>query len=221
MYKIFSIDDEKEVLPGYSPEKANDFHTESARNANKKFDQELKKIKNKKVILMCGGSASGKTEFVAKFCPIESDDQQDEIQGIVFDSTLPREEGAKIKIANIKKSGNIPIICFIVPHSLTRCFKAFHERERKIPESEFFKTHSGARKVALEIAKNTDIEILIYYNLLPEEALELENKSQIMIDNNDLRFVEISFESRSEMISFLEKEQISEEEIKALIINGR
>ena len=45
MYKIISIDEEKESLPEYSPEKAYDFHVKSSKNANKKFDQELKKTK--------------------------------------------------------------------------------------------------------------------------------------------------------------------------------
>ena len=77
-----------EVALVYSPEKANDFHYDSAKNANKKFDQELKQIKgqNKKVILMCGGSASGKTEFIAKFCPTENDDASKEKSGDVFGS---------------------------------------------------------------------------------------------------------------------------------------
>lgn len=213
MYKIISIDDEKESLPGYSPEKADDFHTESARSANKKFDQELRKIKNKEVVLMCGGSASGKTEFIAKFCPTEGEN----FEGLVFDSTLPSEKGAEIKIKNIKKSGNIPVICFVLPFSLTRCFRAFHKRDRKIPESRFFETHSGARKVALWIAKNhPEIEILIFYNHLSEEIPD-ENFS----DSDGFGFTKISFDNRNEMISFLEKEQCSEEEIKALITNGR
>lgn len=218
MYKIISIDDEKESLPGYSPENAGDFHAESARSANKKFDQELRKIKNKEVVLMCGGSASGKTEFIAKFCPVEGEN----FEGIIFDSTLPSEKGAEIKIKNIKKSGNIPVIYFILPSSLTRCFRAFHKRDRKIPESEFFKTHSGARRVALWIAKNyPEVKICLYYNRLLEEVIESEKNPQIVIDEGDLGFVEISFEGRSELILFLEKEQFSEEEIAILIAKGR
>lgn len=221
MYKVISIDEEKEFLPGYSPENADNFHVESAKKANKKFEQELKKIRNKKVILMCGGSASGKTEFIAKFCPTESENPSDEISGIVFDSTLPTEKGAKIKIKKILKSKNVPVICFILPFSLTRCLRAFHERDRKIPESKFFKTHSGARKVALSIAKNhPEIELLIYYNRLISEA-KLDGDSQIVAGENGLGFVEISFDNKNEMISFLEKEQCSEEEIKALIINEK
>lgn len=200
-------------MPGYTPENAVIFHAESARVANKKFDQELKKIKNKEVVLMCGGSASGKTEFIAKFCPTT----EGEVDGLVFDSTLPNEKGAEIKIKNVKRSDNIPVICFILPFSLTRCFRAFHKRDRKIPESRFFETHSGARRVALWIAKHyPEIEILIFYNHLSEEVSDKN-----FCDSDGFGFTRISFDNRDEMISFLEKEQCSEEEIKALIINGR
>lgn len=222
MYKVISIDEEKESIPGYSPGNAEDFHAESAKNANKKFDQELKKIKNKKVILMCGGSASGKTEFIAKFCPTENYRQSEEVSGIVFDSTLPTEEGAKVKIKKILKSKNVPVVCFILPYSLSRCLRAFHERDRKIPESKFFETHSGARKVALWIAKHyPEIELLIYYNRLIEEAGGSDGDLQISDNEYGLGFVEISFDNKNEMISFLEKSQCSEEEIQTLIINGK
>lgn len=221
MYKIISIDEEKESLPGYSPKKAHDFHVNSSKNANKKFDQELKKIKNKKVILMCGGSASGKTEFIAKFCPLETVEES-EIVGVVFDSTLATESGAEIKIRNIRKFGNIPVVCLILPYSLSRCLKAFHQRDRKIPESRFFETHCGARRVSLWIAKNyPDIEILIYYNRLIEEADKSDGDSKIAKIEDGLGFALISFENRGELIAFLEKSQYSEEEIKTLIINGK
>jgi len=198
MYKVISIDEEKEFLPGYSPENADSFHSESAKIANKKFGQELKKIKNQKVILMCGGSASGKTEFIAKFCPTEGE----EIDGLVFDSTLPSEKGAEIKIKNIKKSGNIPVIYFILPFSITRCFRAFHKRDRKIPESRFFETHSGARKVALWVAQNyPEVEILIFYNHLSEE---ISDKN--FGDSDGFGFTRIFFDNRNKMTSFLKKE---------------
>jgi hypothetical protein len=110
--KIISIDELKKALPGYAPEKADIFHIESAKLANKLFDQELKKIKNQEVVLMCGGSASGKSEFIEKFFITEK------FEGIIFDSTLANIEGTKIKIKEIKKSGNVPIVCFILPDDL-------------------------------------------------------------------------------------------------------
>jgi len=216
MFKLISIDDEKELIVGYNPENADNFYEQSAKIANKKFDTELKKIKgqNKKVVLMCGGSASGKTEFIEKFCPTENEGE--EIEGIIFDSTLSTTEGAKVKIDKILKSKNIPIICLILPYNLSRCLRAFHGRERKIPEKRFFETHSGGRKVALWIAKNFEnVDLLIYYNLLANEAKEID--VEIDDEDNGQGFAEISFENKFEMINFLENSQYLEDEIKNLI----
>jgi hypothetical protein len=218
MYRIVSIDEEKESLLGYSPDKADDFHIESAKSANKKFDQELKKIKNKKVILMCGGSASGKTEFIEKFCPTIKIDENDDLEGIVFDSTLATENGAETKIRNIKKSGNIPIVCLILPISLRDSFSAFCKRDRKIPETKFYETHSGARKVALFLAqKYLDVEMLVYVNSYDRGNLE----------ENELSFARVDFEdsaennAKEELINFLQQNQFSEEEILQLVIENK
>lgn len=218
MFKVVSIDEEKESIKGYSPKDANKFHIESAKTANKKFDQELKKIKNKKVILMCGGSASGKTEFIEKFCPIFDEKKNENLEGIVFDSTLATENGAETKIRNIKKSGNIPIICLILPISLRDSFSAFCKRDRKIPETKFYETHSGARKVALFLAqKYLDVEILVYVN-----SYDLGN-----LEENELFFARVDFEdstkdnARKELIDFLQQNQFSEEEILQLVIENK
>jgi hypothetical protein len=203
--QIISIDELKKALPNYSPEKADDFHTESAKLANKLFDQELKKIKNKKVVLMCGGSASGKSEFIEKFLTKD-------FEGIVFDSTLSNKEGAEIKINNIKKSGNIPIICLILPDNFRRCFSAFNKRDRKIPEIRFFETHCGAREVALFLAEQyQEIEFLIYQN-----SYQPQNKEE-----DQLAFSLIEFGTKKEMINFLKQNQYSKEEIKKLIVENK
>ncbi len=203
LLKIISIDELKKALPGYSPEKADEFHAESAKLANKLFDQELKKIKNQKVVLMCGGSASGKSEFIEKFLIA------DKFDGIIFDSTLSKIDGTKIKIKKIKKSGNTPIVCFILPDDLKRCFAAFNKRDRKIPETRFLQTHFGARQVALWLAKeNPEIEILIYQNSYQPENLK----------EDQLSFSLLEFETKKEAINFLEEKQISEEEIEKLIM---
>lgn len=202
--KIISIDELKKALPGYTPEKADNFHSESAKIANKLFDQELKKIKNQDVVLMCGGSASGKSEFIEKFFITEK------FEGMIFDSTLSTFEIAKIKIKEIKKSGNVPVICFILPDDLKRCFSAFNKRDRKIPESRFYETHSGARKVALWISENyPEIEILIYQNSYQPKNLE----------EDLLSFALLEFEEAQERIVFLKRSQFSEEEIRELIIS--
>jgi len=62
---VIDIDKIKELFPGYSPDRASEFHCDSAKEADKIFNIELKKEpKGRNIILMCGGSASGKTEFV-------------------------------------------------------------------------------------------------------------------------------------------------------------
>ncbi len=143
----------------------------------------------------------------------------DDIEGVVFDSTLPSEKGAEIKIKQIIKSNNIPTVCFLLPRSLSRCLRAFHKRDRKIPESEFFKTHSGARKAVLYIANNhPEVEILIYYNHLPEE-IGAENK--LGVESESFKFEEIIFDNKKDMITFLEREQCSEDEIKNLTSHNR
>lgn len=225
MFKVISIDEEKEFLPGYLPEKADDFHIESAKTANKKFDSELKKIKNKKVILMCGGSASGKTEFVEKFCPIFDEKKNENLEGLIFDSTLATELGAKIKIEKIIKSKNIPVICFVLPQNLRRCFKAFQNRERKVPKNRFFETHNGSRKTALWIVKNyPEVEILIYTNKLVDKSdikynLEkelFENKSSLKVDLSsvELKYYLTKFGSKKEVLEFLESIQFSVKELE-------
>ncbi len=153
---------------------------------------------------MCGGSASGKTEFIEKFFITEN------FNGIIFDLTSSNIDGMKIKISKIKKSKNIPIICFIYPDDLKRCFTAFHNRSRKIPEHRFYQTHSGARRVMLWLAKeHPSIEIFIYQNSYQPENLE----------EDQLSFGLIKFYDRKEMIDFLEKNQYSDEEIKELLTN--
>lgn len=64
MTLVISADEIKKELPDYSPEKAESFHRESARLADKNFEIALKESTFKEVILLCGGTASGKTEFL-------------------------------------------------------------------------------------------------------------------------------------------------------------
>lgn len=203
--KIISIDELKKALPEYSPQKADEFHRKSAKIADKLFDQELKKIKNQKVVLMCGGSASGKSEFIEKFFITEK------FGGLIFDSTLSKIDGAEIKIKKIKKSGNSVVICLILPDDLRRCFAAFNKRDRKIPEDRFYETHCGSRQVAAFLAKEfLEIEILVY-----ESLYEFGSEK-----NDPLFFREKLFRNRREMINFLERNLLSKEEIKTKIIEA-
>lgn len=146
MATVISADEIKKQIPSYSPEKAEVFHRESARLADKLFSQELKKSKHKSVILLNGGTASGKSEFLST--------QLKNKKCIVFDATLSTQLGAEIKLKQILKAKKRPIIYAIIPDDLKRAFIAFLSRDRKFGDSHFYKTHSGSRKTLLWIALN-------------------------------------------------------------------
>jgi len=105
---IISADEIKKNLKGYNPEKVEKFHTESAKIADKNFIKYLNNKDFNNVLLLCGGTASGKTELISEYLV----DRED---SIIFDGTLSTTEGAKIKIKNIEKKNKRPIICFSFP----------------------------------------------------------------------------------------------------------
>ncbi len=152
MAVIISADEIKKSLPNYSPAKAEEFHSVSAKKADKEFASVLKTSSINKVVLLNGGSASGKTEFLMT--------QLGNRQYIIFDGTLQTPEGARIKIEKIIKSGKEPVIFSVIPDDLGRAFSAFLHRDRRFSSSHFYRTHSGSRKTLLWISENfPDLEI--------------------------------------------------------------
>ena len=91
---IIEIDAYKKKIPGYDPNKPDVWHRESAKLADLDFRKALKNPRYKRVILMCGGSASGKSEFVSSNLKGK--------KAIVYDGTLSSIEGVKVKIRNIR-----------------------------------------------------------------------------------------------------------------------
>jgi hypothetical protein len=87
---IISADDIKQTIPGYEPSRSHEFHRESARLADKAYEQGLKTRSEPEVILLSGGAASGKTEYVSVYLHNKA--------AIILDGTLPSLEGARIKI---------------------------------------------------------------------------------------------------------------------------
>src|SRR3990167_212368 len=151
---VISADEIKKDLPNYSPNKAEEFHHESATKADKLFTKALKEKSHSEVILLNGGTASGKTEFL--------DTQLRYRDYIILDATLSTELGTKNKIRQIVKAGKTPVIYSVIPDDLKRAFVAFLNRDRKFSDVYFYQTHSGSRKTILWIAKNyPDIEIVI------------------------------------------------------------
>jgi hypothetical protein len=193
---IIAADEIKKELPNYSPDKAESFHRESARQADKLFTKALKEPSYKKVILLSGGTASGKTEFLATHL-IDQD-------CIIMDATLSTELGAKNKIRQIMKAGKTPIIYLVIPDDLPRAFIAFLNRERKFSDTHFYKTHSGSRKTVFWISQfYQDIEINI---------IESSYTS-----NRKLQFSKVVFGNRRKLIHFLAFIQKTENDIINLL----
>ena len=193
---VISADEIKKQLPDYFPEKAEIFHRESARLADKLFSQELKKRKYKYVILLNGGTASGKSEFLST--------QLKNKRCIVFDATLSTQLGAEIKLKQILKAKKQPIIYAVIPDDLRRAFVAFLSRDRKFSDSHFYKTHCGSRKTLLWIAKNyPEIEInIVESSYTPDQKLQ---------------FIQVEFENRQKLIDYLTSKQLTENDIIQII----
>jgi hypothetical protein len=195
---IISADEIKKTLPGYDPGHSEEFHSTSAKLADKAYAQALKDYPDQTVILMCGGSASGKSEYVSVYL-------QDK-PVIILDGTLPSFEGAKIKIRKALKAGKIVEVHCVLPESLLIAFIAFLNRDRKFPVEHFYRTHSSARKTVLEVAK-------VFPDVTVKLIVSHGAESSIM------SFTEKQFQARGALIEFLETQQYTEEEIRNKVIH--
>lgn len=193
---IISADEIKKELPDYSPDKAEEFHHESATKADKLFTKALKESSYKDVILLSGGTASGKTEFLAT--------QLSSRDSIVMDATLSTELGAKNKVRQIIKAKKVPIIYTVIPDDLRRAFIAFLSRDRKFSDEHFYKTHSGSRKTLLWIAIN--------YPNIKINIVESSYTSDVK-----LQFSKIQFDNRQKLLDYLIRKQLTEDDIINLI----
>lgn len=192
---IISADEIKKELEGYSPERAEEFHSESAKIADKMLMSTIKDSYYDEVILMCGGPASGKTEYLSEYL-IDSGQ-------IIVDGILPTIEGAKIKIRNIMESGKKISVHVVLPDDIKRAFTAFLHRDRKFSDEHFYKKHSTSRKTALSIAESyPDIQMRIFHSKYTQD---------------DLYFTELIFNDRILMIEFLKENQLTEEDVIKLV----
>ena len=192
---IVSADEIKKTLSGYSPDNAESFHRKSAQAADKEFGRVLKTRPEAKVVIMAGGSASGKTEYVSTYL------EQQEI--IVFDGTLPTFGGAKIKIRRAQKANKQVEIHLVLPASLQRAFFAFLNRERKFSASNFYRTHAGARKSVLETATGC-----------PEIPIRVFISDITSVNSKTMSFKELEFKDRQKLIEYLQNNQYTEENIR-------
>ncbi len=199
MVFIISADELKKTLPGYVPDRSDEFHRDSAKLADKAYELALKTRVEKDVILLSGGAASGKTEYLSVY--LASRD------AIVLDGTLPSFEGARIKIRGARKSGKRVSIVAVMPEDFAIAFSAFLGRERQFPPEHFFRTHSASRKTLREIAVNfPDIDIVLIdssYN--PDSAMS---------------FAEIMFDKRETLLELLRIRQYNEKEIRNKIFHA-
>lgn len=194
-----SIDDLKERIERYSPDKAEEFHTASAKLADKLFEEKLKTEPAGEVVLLCGGTASGKTEFYSEYLADQA--------CIVFDSTLSTIEGTKIKLRKIKKAKMTPVIAAVVPDDVQRSFKAFLGRRRVFRAEHFYRTHAGSRKTLLWIAQEyPSVEIRLYESTYKKRGT--------------LRFRRIAFQNRPKLIEYLKEIQYTENQIKRFIFSS-
>lgn len=198
MALVISADEIKKRLPGYSPQKAELFHHESARLADRHFESALRNNPFKEVILLCGGTASGKTEFMAT--------QLRSKRCIIFDATLSTEEGAGIKLKKITKAKKTPVIYAVIPDDLKRAFIAFLNRDRKFSDAHFYITHSGCRKTLQWIAINHP---LVKINIIESSYA-----------NKQLHFAKIEFDSRKHLSDYLAGMQLTETDIMSRVSKG-
>lgn len=154
---IIEVDEYKEKVSGYNANNSENFHIESAKLADKDFIKHLKSGKYKRVILMAGGTASGKTEFATSY--LIHEDQ------LVYDGTLKNFDGFQIKYKNIMKytKGQAKIkVVLILPLSFDDAFKIFQNRKRKMKVETFFDTQIRSRQTVAKILLETKTRVEIY-----------------------------------------------------------
>ena len=86
---IIEVDEYKKKVFWYNAAHSENFHEASAKLADKDFTIALKSGLYKRVILMAGGTASGKTEYATSY--LTKKDQ------LVYDGTLKNENGFIIR----------------------------------------------------------------------------------------------------------------------------
>lgn len=196
MAYIINADDIKKTLLVYNPDKSDFFHRESAKLADTSYAKAVKERPEPLVILMAGGTASGKSEYVSSYLQ--------DTEAIVFDGTLPTFIGAEIKIKKaLKAKKQIEIHC-VLPESFFVAFTAFLNRDRKFPNEHFYRTHSATRKTVLAVTKQfLDITIKIIMS-------NVQNSGDTPI----MEFQELNFPNRDALIEFLQSAQYTEGSIK-------
>ena len=165
---IIEVDDYKNKIPGYDPNKSEYTHSESGRLADIDFKSALQSKKYKRIIFMAGGTASGKTEYAYSY--LNKKDQ------LVYDGTLKDYEGFRIKLQKIerydKNKSRIKIVA-IVPLFVEKSIEAFLGRDRKMPMFVFFETHVKSLVTVAKILEETSHRVEIYVSSVKVETGKL------------------------------------------------
>jgi len=196
---IIDIDDMKSRIVGYDPNKADLVQRQSALLADAEYDEALKSQPFDHVILLCGGSASGKSEFCST--ALSSRD------AIVFDSTLSSTLALKNKWERAKKSHKTLEIIYIMPESIAKSYVTFLNRVRKFPTEHFVRTHAQSRVVVIEALQRpryANVEITIFI-------------SSVKSDNTMIYRQIFENGSRLEKLEFFERERLSRQMIENII----
>lgn len=188
---IISADEIKKELKGYTPDKAEEFHSKSAKMADLRFEKVIREAPYRNVILVCGGSASGKSEFLAT--------QMANRKSVIFDGTLSSAGRAERKLREIIKENKIPIIYAVIPDNLKSAYGAFLRRDRKFSDTHFYRTHSCSRKTLLWIAIN-----------YPKVKINIVESS---ISSGDLQFTGIKIDTKQKLIRYLTGLQMTQDDI--------
>ena len=189
---IISADEMKKLLPGYRPDKSSDFHRDSTRLADKAYEQALKQSQYRNVILLSGGSASGKTEYLSAYLS--------ETPAIIVDGTLSKLEGFTIKLQKALKLNKHLAIHAVIPDNLGRAFSAFLHRDRKYSDEHFYRTHSQSRLTLLNIVTE--------FPKVPIRIVESH-----ILPTKEMSFTELEFSNRTILIEYLRRIQYTEEAI--------
>ena len=72
MAYIIAADEIKKTLPGYDPAKSELVHQKSSQLAYEEFKRALNTRPEETVVIMAGGAASGKTEYVETYLKKQS-----------------------------------------------------------------------------------------------------------------------------------------------------
>ena len=181
------------------------FHQESAKLADMQYAAALKERFEPTIILMAGGTASGKSEYVSVYLQNSS--------AIVLVGTLPTFHGAKIKITKAFKAKKLVEVHCVLPKSLMVAFVVFLNRDRKFATEHFFRTHSSARKTLLEVAQ-----------AFPDVKIKIIISDVDYVDfgagGSTMSFQELFFDTQTALIEFLRSAQYNEDSIKEAVFRS-